>query len=42
MHAPTKDHKVPIAYDKTLYRQRHMVENTFAKLKDGCRIVTRY
>lgn len=28
---PTKSRKVPIAYDKALYRQRHKVENMFAK-----------
>ena len=39
---PTKSRKVPIAYDKTLYRQRHKVENMFAKLKDWRRIATRY
>jgi transposase len=33
---------VPLAYDKTLYRQRHKVENMFAKLKDWRRIATRY
>ena len=32
----------PIAYDKALYRQRHKVENLFAKLKDWRRIATRY
>ena len=37
-----KSRKVPIAYDKTLYRQRHKVENMFAKLKDWRRIATRY
>jgi transposase len=39
---PTKSRKVPIAYDKMLYRQRHKVENMFAKLKDWRRIATRY
>ena len=34
--------KSPIAYDKALYRQRHKVENLFAKLKDWRRIATRY
>lgn len=29
-------------YDKTLYRQRHKIENMFAKLKDWRRIATRY
>ncbi|YCI06467.1 IS5 family transposase (plasmid) [Ensifer sp. D2-11] len=39
---PTKNRKVPIAYDKALYRQRHKVENMFAKLKDWRRIAMRY
>jgi transposase len=39
---PTRSRKVPIAYDKMLYRQRHKVENMFAKLKDWRRIATRY
>ncbi|NQY82986.1 MAG: transposase, partial [Alphaproteobacteria bacterium] len=29
-------------YDKTLYKQRHKVENMSAKLKDWRRIATRY
>ena len=39
---PTRSRKVPLAYDKTLYRQRHKIENMFAKLKDWRRIATRY
>ena len=39
---PTKSRKVPIAYNKALYRQRPKVENMFAKLKDWRRIATRY
>ena len=39
---PTRNRKVPIAYDKILYRQRHKVENMFAKLKNWRRIATRY
>jgi transposase len=38
----SKSRKVPFAYDKTLYRQRHKIENLFAKLKDWRRIATRY
>ena len=30
----SKSHKVPIPYDKTLYRQRHRIENMFDRLKD--------
>ena len=31
-----------IDYDKALYKQRHKIENMFAKLKDWRRIATRY
>lgn len=37
-----KNRKIQIEYDKTLYKQRHKVENMFAKLKDWRRIATRY
>jgi transposase len=37
-----RSRKVPFAYDTNLYRQRHKVENLFAKLKDRRRIATRY
>ena len=39
---PRKNRKVQHAYDAALYRQRHHVENMFAKLKDWRRIATRY
>jgi transposase len=39
---PTKSRKQPLDYDKTLYRQRHKIENMFAKLKDWRRVATRY
>jgi transposase len=39
---PKKNRKVPIEYDKTLYKQRHRIENMFAKLKDWRRIAMRY
>jgi transposase len=39
---PKKNRKQPIPYDKTLYRQRHRIENMFARLKDWRRIATRY
>ena len=38
----SKSRKIPYPYDKDLYRQRHKVENLFAKLKDWRRIATRY
>ena len=31
---PTKNRKVPLAYDKVLYRQRHRIENAFGRMKD--------
>ncbi len=37
-----KNRKVAIEHDKLLYRQRHKVENMFAKLKDWRRVHTRY
>jgi transposase len=39
---PTRSRKAPIAYDKTLYRQRHRIENMFGRLKDWRRVATRY
>jgi len=38
----SRSRKIPFACDKVLYRQRHKVENLFAKLKDWRRIATRY
>jgi transposase len=38
----TKNRRHPLDYDKVLYRQRHRIENMFAKLKDWRRIATRY
>ena len=37
-----KNRKIPVPYDKILYKQRHKVENMFAKLKDWRRIAMRY
>lgn len=39
---PRSNRKTPRSYSKTLYKQRHKVENMFAKLKDWRRIATRY
>lgn len=39
---PRINRKRPIAYDAALYRQRHKIENMFARLKDWRRIHTRY
>ena len=40
---PSKvNRKVQIPHDKTLYRQRHKIENMFGRLKDWRRIHTRY
>ncbi len=34
--------KVPIPHDAELYKRRHKVENSFARLKDWRRVATRY
>ena len=40
---PSKaNRKIPIPHDRTLYRQRHRIENMFGRLKDWRRIHTRY
>lgn len=39
---PRVNRKQLIAYDAVLYRQRHKIENMFARLKDWRRIHTRY
>jgi len=40
---PSKtNRKAQIDYDKTLYRQRHKIENMFGRLKDWRRVHTRY
>ena len=37
-----KCRKNPVDYDKTLYKQRHKVENMFGRIKDWRRIAMRY
>ena len=40
---PSKSNRrKPIEHDRTLYRQRHKIENMFGRLKDWRRIHTRY
>ena len=34
--------KVPVTYDTDLYKRRHKIENSFARLKDWRRVATRY
>ncbi len=34
--------KVPVPYDTELYKRRHKIENSFARLKDWRRVATRY
>jgi transposase len=38
----TETREDQIDHDKTLYRQRHKIENTFRRIKDWRRIHTRY
>ena len=42
MHPLHQSRKVPLLYDKVLYRQRHLIENMFGRLKDWRRVATRY
>ena len=37
-----KGRKTPIPHDKARYKKRHIIENSFARLKDWRRIATRY
>ena len=39
---PRKGRNFPAGYNKTLYKQRHKVENMFGRLKDWRRVATRY
>ena len=40
---PSKSNrKEPLQHDRSLYRQRHKIENMFGRLKDWRRIHTRY
>ena len=39
---PRKNRKKARAYDKELYKARHLIENIFAKLKQFRAIATRY
>ena len=38
----TASRNEPIRYNKTIYRQRNVIERMFARLKDFRRIATRY
>ena len=39
---PRSYRKVQYSYDRTIYRQRNIVERMFCRLKDWRRIATRY
>lgn len=39
---PRRNRKVQYSYDTTLYRQRNVIERSFARLKDYRRIATRF
>ena len=39
---PHARHRIQHDYDRVLYRERHKIENMFARLKDWRRIHTRY
>ena len=38
----TTSRNLPIPYNKTIYRQRNLIERMFARLKDFRRVATRY
>jgi len=38
----TSKRKLPFSFDKQSYKQRHLIENAFCRLKDFRRIATRY
>ena len=37
-----RSRRVPVEYDADLYKKRHKIENTFARIKDWQRVATRY
>jgi transposase len=39
---PRRTRRVPIPFDKAVYRFRHHIENMFGRLKDWRRVATRY
>ncbi len=39
---PKKNAKVPRSYDKHLYKERHVIECFFQRIKESRRIATRY
>ena len=38
----TRSRKLPLPYDRALYRQRYRIENAFGRLQDWRRVATRY
>jgi putative transposase len=38
----TSNRKQPFSFSKKTYRQRHLIENAFCRLKDFRRVFTRY
>lgn len=39
---PRKNRKIQYDYDKTIYKQRNVIERMFCRLKDWRRIATRF
>lgn len=39
---PSKKNRTPCHYDKDIYKERHLIENLFAKIKQYRAIATRY
>ena len=42
MIPPKVNRKTIISFDRDMYRWRHLIENTFAKLKEFRAVATRY
>ncbi len=41
-HPPRSNRKTQYDYDKTIYKQRNIIERMFCRLKDWRRIATRF
>lgn len=39
---PRRNRNTPHSFDRRIYKTRHKIENMFCRLRDWCRISTRY
>ena len=42
LHTPRRTRNIAFSFGKTRYKRRHLIGNTFSRLKDWRRIATRY